>query len=117
MLPAILVGWIVGNLLGALAAFKGGWLDRGAFIGSLFFSSVPPFALAIILLFVVGAKVGLLPVGGAYSFGLTPEFSFAFLVTPRQNFWLPFWSLVFVFMEARLWECGPWPSTSWAQIT
>ena len=58
-LPAILIGWIVGNLLGALAAFKGGWLDRGAFIGSLFLSSVPPFALAIILLFVVGAQLGL----------------------------------------------------------
>src|SRR5687768_15085281 len=29
MLPAIIVGWIVGNLLGAVAAFKGGWLDRG----------------------------------------------------------------------------------------
>ena len=32
-LPAIIVGWIVGNMLGAMAAFKGGWLDRGAFIG------------------------------------------------------------------------------------
>jgi len=75
MLPAIIVGWILGNLLGAVAAFKGGWLDRGAFIGSLFLSSVPPFALAIILLFLVAVKGGILPVGGAYSFGLTPEFS------------------------------------------
>ena len=58
MLPAIIVGWIVGNLLGALAAFKGGWFDRGAFVGSLFFSSVPPFALAIILLFVVARAGG-----------------------------------------------------------
>ena len=77
-LPAIIIGWIVGNLLGALAAFKGGWFDRGAFIGSLFFSSIPPFALAIILLFLVAVKMGILPVGGAYSFGLTPEFSLAF---------------------------------------
>jgi len=44
-LPAIIVGWVLGNILGALAAFKGGWFDRGAFVGSLFFSSVPPFAL------------------------------------------------------------------------
>ena len=62
-LPAIIIGWIVGNLLGALAAFKGGWLDRGAFIGSLFLSSVPPFALAIILLFVIGAQLGILVSG------------------------------------------------------
>ena len=65
MLPAILIGWIVGNLLGAVAAFKGGWLDRGAFIASLFLSSVPPFALAIILLFLIAVKGGVLPVGGA----------------------------------------------------
>ena len=99
--PAILIGWIVGNLLGALAAFKGGWLDRGAFIGSLFFSSVPPFALAIILLFVVGAQLGLLPIGGAYSFGLTPEFSLAFFGDAITYFWLPFWSLVLVFIGGQ----------------
>jgi len=101
MLPAIIIGWIVGNLLGALAAFKGGWLDRGAFIGSLFFSSVPPFALAIILLFFVAAKGGILPVGGAYSFGLTPEFSLAFFGDAITYWWLPFWSLVLVFIGGQ----------------
>jgi peptide/nickel transport system permease protein len=101
MLPAIIVGWIVGNLLGALAAFKGGWLDRGAFIGSLFFSSVPPFALAIILLFLVGVRMGILPVGGAYSFGLSPEFSLAFFGDAITYWWLPFWSLVLVFIGGQ----------------
>jgi len=101
MLPAIIVGWIVGNLLGAVAAFKGGWLDRGAFIGSLFFSSVPPFALAIILLFLVAAKGGILPVGGAYSFGLTPEFSLAFFGDAITYWWLPFWSLVLVYIGGQ----------------
>ncbi len=101
MLPAILIGWIVGNLLGAVAAFKGGWLDRGAFIGSLFFSSVPPFALAIILLFLIAVKGGILPVGGAYSFGLTPEFSLAFFGDAITYWWLPFWSLVLVFIGGQ----------------
>ena len=101
MLPAIIVGWILGNLLGAVAAFKGGWLDRGAFIGSLFLSSVPPFALAIILLFVVGVQLGVLPVGGAYSFGLTPEFSLAFFGDAITYWWLPFWSLVLVFIGGQ----------------
>ena len=31
-LPAIIVGWVVGNIVGAIAAFKGGWFDRGAFL-------------------------------------------------------------------------------------
>jgi peptide/nickel transport system permease protein len=101
MVPAIIVGWLVGNLLGAVAAFKGGWLDRGAFIGSLFLSSVPPFALAIILLFVVGVQMGILPVGGAYSFGLTPEFSLAFFGDAITYWWLPFWSLVLVYIGGQ----------------
>jgi peptide/nickel transport system permease protein len=99
--PAIIVGWVIGNILGAVAAFKGGWLDRGAFVGSLFFSSVPPFALAIILLFVVAVKGGILPVGGAYSFGLSPEFSAAFFGDAITYFWLPFWSLVLVFIGGQ----------------
>jgi len=100
-LPAIVVGWTIGNMLGALAAFKGGWLDRGAFVGSLFFSSVPPFALAIVLLFVVAVKGGVLPVGGAYSFGLSPEWSAAFFGDAITYFWLPFWSLVLVFIGGQ----------------
>jgi peptide/nickel transport system permease protein len=100
-LPAIIIGWIVGNLLGALAAFRGGWFDRGAFVGSLFLSSVPPFALAIILLFLVGVKMGILPVGGAYSFGMTPELSLEFFGDAITYFWLPFWSIVLVFIGGQ----------------
>jgi len=99
--PAIIVGWVVGNILGALAAFKGGWFDRGAFVGSLFLSSVPPFALAIILLFLVAVQMGVLPVGGAYSFGMTPEFSMTFFGDAVTYFWLPFWSLVLVFIGGQ----------------
>ncbi len=62
--PAILIGWIVGNVLGAIAAFKGGWFDRGAFLGSLFMTSIPYYCLAILLLYVFAVQLGLFPVGG-----------------------------------------------------
>jgi peptide/nickel transport system permease protein len=100
-IPAILVGWIVGNILGAIAAFKGGWFDRGAFLGSLFLTSIPYYCLAIVLLYVFGVQLGLLPVGGAYSFGLTPEFSLAFFGDAITYYWLPFWSLVLVFIGGQ----------------
>lgn len=100
-LPAIVIGWLVGNVLGAVAAFKGGWIDRGAFVSSLFLSSVPPFAFAIILLFVVAVKWGVLPVGGAYSFGLSPELTPAFFGDAITYFWLPFWSLALVFIGGQ----------------
>jgi peptide/nickel transport system permease protein len=101
MLPAIIIGWIVGNLLGALAAYRGGWVDRGAFVGSLFFSSIPPFALGIILLFLIAVKMGILPIGGAYSFGLSPELSPSFFGDAITYWWLPFWSLVLVFIGGQ----------------
>lgn len=100
-LPAILIGWIVGNALGAIAAFKGGWFDRGAFLGSLFLSSVPYFCLAILLQYIVGVQLGALPVSGAYSFGLTPELSATFFGDAITYFWLPFWSLVLVFIGGQ----------------
>jgi len=100
-LPAIIVGWIVGNIVGAIAAFRGGWFDRGIFTSSLFLSSIPPYCLAILLLFLVAVKGGFLPVGGAYSFGLSPEFSLAFFGDAITYFWLPFWSIVLVFIGGQ----------------
>ena len=99
--PAILIGWVVGNALGAVAAFKGGWFDRGAFLTSLFLTSVPYYCLAILLLYIVGVQLCILPTGGAYSFGLSPEWSFAFFGDAITYFWLPFWSLVLVFIGGQ----------------
>ncbi|GAA2107687.1 ABC transporter permease [Microlunatus panaciterrae] len=100
-LPAILIGWVVGNTIGAIAAFKGGWFDRGAFVSSLFLSSMPYYCLAILLLFGFGVILGVLPVGGAYSFGLSPELSMAFFGDAISYFWLPFWSLVLIFIGGQ----------------
>ncbi|MFT4164180.1 MAG: ABC transporter permease [Microlunatus sp.] len=100
-LPAIIVGWVVGNIVGAIAAFKGGWFDRGIFLGALFLSSVPPYCAAIILLFLAAVKGGFFPVGGAYSFGMSPEMSLTFFGDAITYFWLPFWSIVLVFIGGQ----------------
>ena len=99
--PAILIGWIVGNILGAVAAFRGGWFDRGVFVSSLFLTSVPYYCLAILLLFVFGVQLGMFPLGGGYSFGLSPEWTAAFFGDAITYFWLPFWSLVLVFIGGQ----------------
>ncbi|QDP95567.1 ABC transporter permease [Microlunatus elymi] len=100
-LPAILVGWIVGNVIGAIGAFRGGWFDRGAFVGSLFMSAMPYYCLAIILLYLVGVTWGFLPVGGAYSPGMSPELSMTFISDAISYWWLPFWSLVIIFVGGQ----------------
>lgn len=100
-LPAILIGWIVGNLLGAIAAYKSGWFDRGAFLTSLFASSMPYYCLAIILLYVFAVAWPVLPASGGYSWGNMPEWSTAFVGDAMTHYWLPFLSLVVVFIGTQ----------------
>lgn len=100
-LPAILIGWVVGNTLGALAAYRGGWLDRGAFLGSLFTSSMPYYCLAIILVYVFAVVWPVLPPNGGYSYGLTPDLSPQFVADVLAHYWLPFLSLILIFIGGQ----------------
>ena len=99
--PAILVGWVLGNALGAVAAYRGGWLDRGAFLTSLFASSMPYYCLAILLLYGLAVAVPIFPAGGGYSFASTPELTPDFLFDALAHYWLPFLSLVVVFVGGQ----------------
>jgi ABC-type dipeptide/oligopeptide/nickel transport system permease component len=67
-LPAILVGWTLGNILGAVAAYRGGWFDRGAFLGSLALSSTPYYCVAILLVYALAVALPIFPPGGGYSY-------------------------------------------------
>lgn len=100
-LPAILVGWVLGNLLGAVAAYKGGWFDRGGFIVSLFLSSMPYYAFAILLLYLVAVRWELLPAAGGYSFGTEPAFTWSFITDAADHYLLPFLSLVLIFIGGQ----------------
>jgi peptide/nickel transport system permease protein len=100
-LPAILIGWIIGNALGAIAAYRGGWFDRGGFIGSLLLSSMPYYAFAILLLYLVAVRWDVLPAAGGYSFGTEPSFTWAFVSNAATHYWLPFLSLVLIFIGGQ----------------
>ncbi|MFC0672815.1 ABC transporter permease [Brachybacterium hainanense] len=100
-LPAILIGWVLGNLVGAIAAFRGGNWDRSVFTSALFLSSMPYYCLSILLLYGLAVVAGVFPVGGAYSLGMTPEWSFEFLSDALSYYWLPFLSLVVVFIGGQ----------------
>lgn len=100
-LPAIMVGWILGNLFGAVVAYKGGWFDRGGFVASLVASSLPYYCFAILLLYGVAVKLDWAPARGAYNFGTIPHWSWAFVGDVLSHYWLPFLSLVIVFIGGQ----------------
>ena len=95
-IPAILLGWIIGNVLGAVAAYQGGAWDKSVVTTSLVFNSMPYYCLSIILLYVLAVMLGWFPPGGAYSLGNSPEWSMAFFTDALQYWWLPFISLLLI---------------------
>lgn len=95
-LPAIIVGWIVGNLLGAVAAYKKGVFDKVLFPTFLFINSIPFFILAIIMLYIFGLTLHWFPLSGGYNYQMTPHLSFSFIWSVIQHHFLPFISIVLV---------------------
>ncbi len=94
--PAIIVGWIIGNTLGALAAYRKGGFDKVLMPVSIFLSSLPAFGMAVILLVLFGVTLKWLPTSGGYGFDLIPNLSFNFVWSVIVHYQLPFWSIVLV---------------------
>lgn len=94
--PAILVGWIIGNALGALAAYLRGGFDKILLPISIFASSLPPFGMAIFLLVIFAVILEWFPTSGGYGFDLIPNLSWGFIWSVIVHYQLPFWSIVLV---------------------
>lgn len=94
--PAIIVGWILGNLLGALAAYIKKGFDKVLLPVSLFLSNVPAFGMAVVMLVVFGVYLKIAPISGGYSFDMIPNLSWDFIKSVISHYQLPFWSIVLV---------------------
>lgn len=92
--PAIIVGWLIGNTLGALAAYLKGGFDKVLMPISIFVSNFPAFGMAIILLVIFGVGLKWFPTSGGYGFDLIPNFSWKFIWSVIVHYQLPFWSIV-----------------------
>ena len=94
--PAIIVGWIIGNSLGALAAYRKGTFDKILMPISIFVSNLPAFGMAIILLVIFAVSLKWFPTSGGYGFDLIPNFSWRFIWSIIVHYQLPFWSIVLI---------------------
>lgn len=95
-LPAILVGWLLGNLLGALAAYVRKGFDKVLLPAFLFMSNVPAFGMAVVLLVVFGVYLKVAPIAGGYAFDMIPHMSWDFIKSVISHYQLPFWSIVLI---------------------
>ena len=95
-LPAIIVGWLLGNLLGALAAYIRKGFDKVLLPISLFLSNIPAFGMAFIMLVLFAVKLKIAPPAGGYAYDMIPNFSWSFVKSVIAHYQLPFWSIVLI---------------------
>ena len=100
-LPAIIVGWLIGNLLGALAAYHRSGYDKVLMPASIFASNIPAFGMAVILLVVFAIRLEWFPTSGGYGFDMIPNFSWSFIWSVFMHYQLPFWSIVIVLIGGQ----------------
>jgi peptide/nickel transport system permease protein len=96
-LVSIALFFVIGNLLGALLA----WKKTPTFFKflipvSMIFTSVPALLAGLILLYVFAFQLDLFPSLGSYGRGLQPEFSWRFISSVIQHATLPILSIVVV---------------------
>lgn len=99
--PAIIVGWLIGNMLGALAAYLKRGFDKVLMPISIFASSLPAFGMAVILMVVFAATLKWLPASGGYGFDMIPNFSWGFIWSVIVHYQLPFWSIVLIIIGGQ----------------
>jgi peptide/nickel transport system permease protein len=96
-IPAIIVGWFLGNALGALAAYRKGVFDRVFFPFFLFVSAIPAFGLGIVLVHFLANTFHLFPGRLGYAFDMLINWKNpAFILSMLNHYRLPFLTMVLV---------------------
>lgn len=94
--PAIIIGWLIGNFLGALAAYLKKGFDKVLMPVSIFISNLPAFGVAVILLVIFGVQLQWFPTSGGYGYDMIPNFSWDFIWSVIVHYQLPFWTIVLI---------------------
>jgi peptide/nickel transport system permease protein len=94
--PAILIGWIVGNILGVLAAYRKRGYDKVIMPVSLLVSQISSFGMAILLLSLFAIRLKWFPLSGGYAYDMIPSFRWSFIWSVITHYQLPFFSIVLV---------------------
>jgi len=100
-IPAILVGWIVGNSLGAFTAYRRGVVGKIIYPITLFINSIPYYAFAIIMLFFCAVQLRWFPSGGGFSTTLIPGLTWVFILDVLRHHTLPWLAIVLIMIGGQ----------------
>ena len=95
LLVTTIISFVIGNLLGALSAWpKAPTWVRTIATPFVLLTGVPPIIMGVLLLFFLGFKLKLLPLGGSYSIGVIPNWSWGFFLDLMIHQILPALALI-----------------------
>lgn len=90
-----ILSFVIGNVLGAISAWPKAPRGLRAFATPfVLLTGVPPVIMGVLLLFFVGFRMKALPLGGAYSIGMVPNWSWEFALDMAKHQILPALSLI-----------------------
>jgi peptide/nickel transport system permease protein len=98
LLMTTLISWSLGSIIGGIVGWSGGrprWL-QGLVPVALVLYTIPYYILAIILVFLLAFMWPVFPLSGAYSIGLQPALTPAFILDLLRHAALPALSIVLV---------------------
>ena len=95
LVPAIILSYIAGNRVGAMAARRKS-LDNTALPVAYVLTATPYVWLAIVLSYYLSFRLGIFPISGAYSFSLQPAWTWEFVKDFLAHWFLPFLTLFLV---------------------
>jgi peptide/nickel transport system permease protein len=95
LVPAIVLSYIAGNRVGAMAARRKS-LDNTALPVAYVLTATPYMWLALVLAYVLAFQLGVFPVSGAYDFSLQPAWTWEFARSFLSHWFLPFLTLFLV---------------------
>jgi peptide/nickel transport system permease protein len=95
LVPAVVLSYIAGNRVGALAARRK-VLDNTALPFAYILTATPYVWLALLLAYVLAFRLEIFPVSGAYDFSLQPAWTLEFAHSFLQHWFLPFLTLFLV---------------------
>ena len=96
LIVTTILSFIIGNLLGALAAWPHApdWL-RNIATSFVLLQGVPPVLMGVLLIFFIGFRAKLLPISGSHAIGTSPELSWEFILDVGKHQILPALALIF----------------------
>lgn len=94
---ALIISFLLGNLIGVIASWRrGGFLDSTLPPLLVLIGAFPPFFLALMALFFLGLRMGWFPLRHAYSDMIAPGWNLAFVGSVARHLLLPAITIVLV---------------------